>query len=261
MIFSWGQKPVDPVLDSVDDLILHFEGCKLKSYYCPGNRLTIGIGHTGPDVYEGQQITKAEANRLFAQDVHEARTALQGRLPHGLQPHQVGAIVSLVFNIGAGKFLRSNLYRHLMAGEYGHFDLSNAWNDPSLAGLTGMAKHWAQFRLSKGKVERGLVRRRAAELELFFTGEWTSTYSMPQSVDGLPDEPPQIFRPGMRGPVVSQLHEALKVAGFNVEPMDAYTFVTKEAVAEFQRSAGLLVDGLYGPITADALNDRLRGAA
>ena len=31
--------------------------------------LTIGYGHVGPDVYEGQHITKEKAEELFAEDL------------------------------------------------------------------------------------------------------------------------------------------------------------------------------------------------
>ena len=52
------------------DLIKSFEGCELKAYVCPAGVLTIGYGHTGPDVTPGMKITQAEAERLLKQDLH-----------------------------------------------------------------------------------------------------------------------------------------------------------------------------------------------
>ena len=47
------------------ELIKQFEGCELKAYYCPAGILTIGYGHTGPDVYKpGMTITLERAEAL-----------------------------------------------------------------------------------------------------------------------------------------------------------------------------------------------------
>ena len=35
-------------------IIKEFEGLKLKAYTCPAGILTIGYGHTGKDVFDGQ---------------------------------------------------------------------------------------------------------------------------------------------------------------------------------------------------------------
>ena len=50
------------------DLIKEFEGCYLKAYRYPSNVLTIGYGHTG-DIYEGQTITKEQAEELLRNDM------------------------------------------------------------------------------------------------------------------------------------------------------------------------------------------------
>ena len=43
------------------DLIKQFEGCRLESYVCPAGKLTIGYGHTGPDVKPNMMISQAQA--------------------------------------------------------------------------------------------------------------------------------------------------------------------------------------------------------
>jgi lysozyme len=50
-------------------LIKEFEGLELGAYRDSGNVLTIGYGHTGPDVTEDLKITKERADELFSQDV------------------------------------------------------------------------------------------------------------------------------------------------------------------------------------------------
>ena len=52
------------------NLITSFEGCSTKAYQDKyGKVWTIGYGHTGPDVYEGQIITKEQAGNLLKNDL------------------------------------------------------------------------------------------------------------------------------------------------------------------------------------------------
>jgi len=45
------------------------EGLRLQAYADSGGTLTIGYGHTGPDVFAGQSITQAQAESLFNADI------------------------------------------------------------------------------------------------------------------------------------------------------------------------------------------------
>ena len=49
-------------------LIKKFEGCRLESYRCSANVLTIGYGHTG-GVLETDVITQDVADKLLEQDI------------------------------------------------------------------------------------------------------------------------------------------------------------------------------------------------
>ena len=53
-------------------LIKNWEGCRLTAYKPVATEIywTIGWGHYGPDVKEGQTITQAEADRLLVIDCH-----------------------------------------------------------------------------------------------------------------------------------------------------------------------------------------------
>ena len=130
------------------DLIKEFEGCKLTSYYCPANVLTIGIGHTGPDVYEGQQITQAVANQLLRDDLNRFEQAVFKLIEAPLDQFEFDAITSFTYNCGEGALQESTLRRRLNAGEDKATVISEElprWTSGGMAGL---------------------VRRRAAEVKL-----------------------------------------------------------------------------------------------
>jgi len=78
-----------------------------------------------------------------------------------------------------------------------------------------------------------------------------------------PDTPPPAERPvltrGSTGEHVRKLQEMLKSLGFDIGPTDGdFGARTESAVMRFQRQAGLLDDGIVGPITWRALEDALK---
>lgn len=155
-------------------LIKEFEGLRLEAYDdAEPNRkltrdtplssikgtLTIGIGHTGPDVYPGQKITEAAALDLFDIDNDEAEDDVMAAVGSTkLSGNQFAACVSLAYNIGGGAFNKSTVAKCLRRGDYtGAADAFKRWNkvkDPATKKLV---------------VSPGLTRRRAAEVALFLT--------------------------------------------------------------------------------------------
>lgn len=137
-------------LDKAAKLITDFEGTKLRAYRCPAGVLTIGVGHTGPDVKEGQMIDYAEAVRLLYGDMAEADDAIDELVEVPLSENQRAALLSFIFNVGRNAFRQSTLLRLLNAGNYAAASLQFARWDKA------------------GKVQLpGLVKRRAKERELF----------------------------------------------------------------------------------------------
>lgn len=64
---------------------------------------TIGYGHTGSDVHEGDTITEKRAEELFKQDIipyEDAVNDLQKTLPFTLNQDQFNALVSFSFDMG-----------------------------------------------------------------------------------------------------------------------------------------------------------------
>lgn len=134
----------------------YFESLRLKAYPDPatgGAPWTIGYGHTGPDVYKGLVITEAVANQLLDLDIAKAEAQVN-KYAHDLTQGQFDCLVDMVFNMGSG-FIRPDNIK----GDFDDFVASGNKEE--------MRKRIPQFRLAAGKVMKGLVRRRAADLALW----------------------------------------------------------------------------------------------
>ena len=89
-------------------LIKNFEGCRLTAYkpVATEKYWTIGWGHYGPDVKEGQTITQAEADAMLVSDCQRFADAVDDPancpLTAQLNANQRDALVSFTFNCGAG---------------------------------------------------------------------------------------------------------------------------------------------------------------
>jgi lysozyme len=144
------------------ELIRAHEGLRLRAYddKQPKVRLkadtkikgtlTIGIGHTGPDVKWNSVITEEEAIRLFRADIDEAEGQVESIVTVPLNDNEFAALVSFTFNCGPAnlrKLVRTRL---------------NKRND-----RLATAQAFALYNLSNGQVMAGLVRRRADEAALF----------------------------------------------------------------------------------------------
>ena len=115
--------------------------------------LTIGVGHTGPDVRPGMTITPDQSTQLLYGDIAQFERVVDNSVTVNLTDNQFAALVSFAFNVGAQNFETSTLLKKLNAGNYA-------------AVPTELAK-WTK---SKGKTMQGLVNRRAAEAGLWAEG-------------------------------------------------------------------------------------------
>lgn len=131
-------------------LVKRFEGCKLVAYRCPANILTIGYGHTGPDVTDGLKWTQAQADAALDKDLQKALDQARAVIKSTLTDKQMAAIVSFVFNLGIGNFKSSTLLKML-----------NAHN------FAGAVNEFSKWNKGGGVVLPGLVKRREAEAALF----------------------------------------------------------------------------------------------
>ena len=131
-------------------LIKSFEGCRLTAYKAVSTEKywTIGWGHYGQDVKQGQIITQAQADNYLRSDCGSAEKAVNSYMDkYNWNQNQFDALVSFTFNCGSG-----NLKTLLNNGQRTIAEIS--------AKITAYNK-------SGGKVLQGLVKRRAVEKELF----------------------------------------------------------------------------------------------
>ncbi len=131
------------------DLIKGFEGLRLSAYQDSAGVWTIGYGHTG-NVKPGDRITQAQAEELLQKDTAWAQQAVRDQVKVPLSQGQFDALTSFTFNLGAGALEKSTLLKKLNAGDY--------------AGAQAEFGKWVH---AGGQVLQGLVRRRAAEADLF----------------------------------------------------------------------------------------------
>ena len=128
-----------------------FEGFRRDAYRDAAGVLTIGYGHTGSDVREGDRITPYMAEQLLAIDLKEQERAVR-RLHVAHTQGQFDALVSFAFNVGIGRLNRSALLRVIRSGG-------------SKAQITREFKRWV---FAGGKQMAGLVKRREWEARRFF---------------------------------------------------------------------------------------------
>ena len=138
-------------LDNLDH-IKEWEGLRLEAYLpTPNDVWTIGWGHTGTAT-KGMVITREQAERLLRQDVRWVEDTINNHVKVPLNQNQYDALGSFIFNVGATAFKRSTLLRKLNKGDY-----------------QGAADQFPRWNKQKGRVLRGLTRRRHDERKLFLT--------------------------------------------------------------------------------------------
>jgi len=148
-------------------LIKSSEGCSLTSYICSGGVMTIGYGHTGPNVFSNQVITQSEADTLLRLDVSRFEAAVDKVCSETAQC-QFDACVSLAYNIGPAAFARSSVAR-----------LHN------LKRYAEAAQAFMLWNKAGGKVSRGLQSRRAKESALYLESEVRADeYYPPSTAEG-----------------------------------------------------------------------------
>ena len=142
------------------NIIKQFEGLRLKAYQDSVGVWTIGYGHT-KNVLPDQIITQEQADGFLREDVASAESDVNLYLGHvGLSQNQFDALVSLVFNVGAGAIFTVNYNNGYSQG-------SRLFNLILLGKLKAAAKHFTDFIYAGGQVLKGLIRRREAERDLF----------------------------------------------------------------------------------------------
>lgn len=139
---------MQPSVDAIN-LIKASEGLRLEAYRDGGGTWTIGWGHTA-GVRAGQVITMEQAEAFLDDDADHAGQQVTKLVQVPLTQGQFDALTDFVFNLGAGRLLDSTLLRLLNRGDY-----------------QGAAQQFRFWVMDAGKLEQGLVTRRAADQKLF----------------------------------------------------------------------------------------------
>ena len=140
------------------ELIKAFEGFKAKPYKCPADVPTIGYGATyypnGDKVkMTDPPIDEWVATELLAVILEEFEGYVNSYVTSTLNDNQFSALVSFTYNLGPANLRSSTLLKKVNRDP----------NDPSIA------DEFAKWVKAGGKTLKGLVRRRKAEAELYFS--------------------------------------------------------------------------------------------
>ena len=140
------------------DEIKNSEGLELIAYKRKGDVWTIGYGSTyyedNTRIKKGDIITKERAETLLIYKfTKEYIPQLKRCLKVPLNDNQFSAMLSLIYNIGVGNLLKSNLLR-LVNKNPNDASIKDAW-------LVQNIRIGSQF-------EKGLRSRRKREVELYF---------------------------------------------------------------------------------------------
>lgn len=129
--------------------------------------LTIGYGHYGSDVKEGQKITEGQALILLNRDIAAAVKAVDAVAHPSLTQAQFDAVVDLVFNAGPGVIASSTgTGQALRAGD-----------------VKTLRAKLALFINQNGKPVLGLRRRVAGRLALFDGKPWQEAEKIGRAVN------------------------------------------------------------------------------
>lgn len=114
--------------------IRHDEGCVLHAYLDSVGVITIGVGHTGPEVHKGLVWTQKQADDQLAIDIGRAVGGLNVKIPwwRTLCDVRQDVLANMAFNLGVDGLLTfHNTLAHVHAHEW----------DEAKAGM--LASKWA----------------------------------------------------------------------------------------------------------------------
>jgi len=140
------------------DLIKQFEGFSAKPYLCPAKIPTIGFGATFyPDgkkvTMNDKLITESQGVDLLRDMLSSFEKYVDSYCIDTINQNQFDALVSFCYNVGPANLKSSTLLKKVNANP----------NDPTIK------DEFLKWTKAGGKVLKGLVTRRTAEANLYFT--------------------------------------------------------------------------------------------
>lgn len=98
-------------------LLMLREGSRHNAYKDTKGILTIGVGHTGPEVVEGLVWSDDQIMEQLRKDVAITEKCLNDTVTVLLGQEQVDALCSFIFNVGVNAFRRSTMLRFINQGK------------------------------------------------------------------------------------------------------------------------------------------------
>jgi len=144
------------------DLVKHFEGLFLEAYVCPAGVMTIGYGSImwpdGTRIQKGQKVTPESAEKLLMWELNKKGTVINSYIKNTkINQDQFDSLLSFAYNLGLGNLNSSTLLKKVRLNP----------NDPT---IRDEFMKWTKARVGGKLTElRGLVRRRKAEADLYFS--------------------------------------------------------------------------------------------
>lgn len=149
-----------PISVTAIDTIEEFEGFEPHAYIDTDGTPVIGYGLSrigGKPVQMGDSISVEEANLALNSQLQVIQQELDKAIEVELSDRQLGAVVSLAFNVGVEDISNSTLVRKINKGDYtGAADEFLRWDKANVRGRLIQLP--------------GLTRRRYAEKQLFMQG-------------------------------------------------------------------------------------------
>lgn len=131
------------------ELIKKYEGLRLTAYLCPAGVLTIGYGHT-KNVKKGDKISEETAEKYLKEDVQKYVDHVNyyiNTYGYKFNQNEFDALVSFAFNIGTLRGITNG-------GRRTNYQIAQKFKSYVFAGGVKLS---------------GLVKRRAAEYDLFIS--------------------------------------------------------------------------------------------
>lgn len=146
--------------------IARSEGLRLRAYRCPAGVPTIARGRTR-GVKMGDTCTLEQADAWFVEDLTEVTDGVRRVLKRDASDNELGATVSLAYNIGLAGFAKSTvLKKHNEGDRQSAARAFGLWNKARINGVL--------------QVVDGLTSRRAREAAMYLSDD---TQPMPQVVE------------------------------------------------------------------------------
>ena len=150
-VFS--NQPQESSKDELLDFIKQFEGFAETTTYDIDGALMIGYGFRKediPDLKWGDTMTEEEGHEVLVRVVERFEKVVDEIITVPVTENQINAMVSFSYNIGPNAFKRSLTAKETNKGNYDK--------------AADCFKYWCKI---NGRRSKGLVRRRAAEKEMY----------------------------------------------------------------------------------------------